>query len=386
MVLQPNTVRFQKFNETLKLILPQLQHISVRPSLTNRDLVEIIVWPTAKESTRIDLALPLSECGTGIGQVLAILYVVLNEMGDTIIIDEPQSFLHPGATRKLIEFLRARAKQQIIVATHSATVINAASPETITVTKLKGGETQFEQLDSRQATTLQLCLAEIGARLGDVFGAENILWVEGPTEVLCFPLILEKLEGKALMGTAIVGLRQVGDLQGRDAKRVLEIYHNLSKSGSLIPPDVGFVFDKECRSGAEQEELDKLGDGRVRFLPRRMFENYLLNPAAIASVLNTADETRTVPTTAPEIQALLNQKRADKSYYCAQRIPATDAEWIMEIDGARVVRELFNAATETRVAYDKVRHAPLLTQWLIANASTELQEVAKFLIHVLDQK
>jgi energy-coupling factor transporter ATP-binding protein EcfA2 len=283
--------------------------------------VEIVVWPTAKESTRIDLAQPLSECGTGIGQVLAILYVVLNEAGDTIIIDEPQSFLHPGATRKLVEFLRIKTKQQIIIATHSATVINAASPETITITKQNGGETQFEKLDSRQAATLQLCLADIGAKLGDVFGADNILWVEGATEVLCFPPILEKLKGKALMGTAIVGVRQVGDFEGKDAKRVLEIHRDLSKGGSLIPPAVAFIFDRECKTHEEQKELNILGNDRVRFLPRRMFENYILSRGAICAVVNQIEGFRTTKILEAEIQALSKRIARTRSISASRQCP-----------------------------------------------------------------
>jgi len=383
MVMQANTTRFQQFNDALKSILPQIQHVSVRPSLADRNLVEILVWPTAKESTRIDLAQPLSECGTGIGQVLAVLYVVLNEAGDTIIVDEPQSFLHPGATRKLVEFLRTKSKQQIIIATHSATVINAASPETITITTQKDGETQFEQLDSRQASTLQLCLADIGAQLGDVFGADNILWVEGSTEVLCFPPLLEKLKKRPLMGTAIVGVRQVGDFESKDARRVLEIYRNLSKCGSLIPPAIGFVFDRECRSDQEQRELNKLGDGQVRFLRRRMYENYLLLPTGISAVVNQIEGFRATAVPEDEIRGFIEARKKDKRYFCRQTLPLDESKWIQEIDGASLLADLFKTLSETRVEYDKVEHAPLLTKWLLENAPGELEELASFLVEIL---
>jgi len=55
---------------------------------------------------------PLSESGTGVGQVLAILYVVFtSEYPRTIVIDEPQSFLHPGAVRKLFEARRVQVPE-----------------------------------------------------------------------------------------------------------------------------------------------------------------------------------------------------------------------------------------------------------------------------------
>jgi predicted ATPase len=45
--------------------------------------------------------------------VLAILYVVMtSNHPQTIIIDEPQSFLHPGAVKKLIEVLKQYPQHQ----------------------------------------------------------------------------------------------------------------------------------------------------------------------------------------------------------------------------------------------------------------------------------
>jgi hypothetical protein len=63
-ILQANTQRFAKFNELLRSILPQIQQVSVRPSSHPASHVEIIVWNRRKDAERIDLALPLSECGT----------------------------------------------------------------------------------------------------------------------------------------------------------------------------------------------------------------------------------------------------------------------------------------------------------------------------------
>lgn len=383
-ILQANTHRFGQFNSLLKAILPQIHHVSIRPSLRSAESVEIIVWTTQKESERIDLALPLSECGTGIGQVMAILYVVLSpEIAEIIIIDEPQSFLHPGAARKLIEILKIHAKQQIIIATHSATIISAASPETITIAKQSDGATSLEELDAREAKTLQTCLAEIGARLGDIFGSDNVLWVEGQTEVLCFPLILNRIANKALMGTAIVGVRQVGDLEGRDAKRVLEIYGSVSRSASLIPPAVGFVFDRECRSPSQQRELNCLGKNLVTFLPRRMYENYLLYPRAIAGVTNAIEGFRPTPITEREIQILIDAKRSVGDYFCSRELPTDPVDWIREIDAARVLKEIFTTLSETRVPFDKVKHSLALTEWIIDNARDELSEIAGLLSKVL---
>ena len=60
---------------------------------------------------------------------------------------------------------------------------------------------------------------------------------------------------RSLMGTEILGIRQTGDLEGRDAKRVFEIYRSLTKGASLLPPAIAFILDEECRDEEAKREL-----------------------------------------------------------------------------------------------------------------------------------
>ena len=74
------------------------------------NIAVIKLWHIKQETDREDLAFPISESGTGVGQVLAMLFVALNsKYPRSIIIDEPQSFLHPSALRKLLEILKDSA-------------------------------------------------------------------------------------------------------------------------------------------------------------------------------------------------------------------------------------------------------------------------------------
>ena len=97
-----NPPRFRKLSSLVRQVFPHVNEVTV--ARTNAANVEIQVWTTDPSRGRPDLAIPLAECGTGIGQVLAILYVVVNsDFPQVIAIDEPQSFLHPGAVRRLIQ-------------------------------------------------------------------------------------------------------------------------------------------------------------------------------------------------------------------------------------------------------------------------------------------
>ncbi|MBI1881796.1 MAG: AAA family ATPase [Chloroflexi bacterium] len=312
--LQSNVIRFRRFNEFVTIIFPQIKQISVLPIENNR--VRILVWTIDPNQERSDLAMPLSESGTGIGQVLAILYVVItSDYPRTIVIDEPQSFLHPGAVRKLFDILKQHPQHQYIVTTHSPTAVTATDPKTIFLLRKGEVESTIEVVDVAETQRLRLFLSEIGARLSDVFGADDILWVEGCTEELCFPLILLRIADQPLLGTAIIGVKQTGDFEGKLSRTIFEIYKRLSEGRGLLPPAIGFIFDKEGRTEREREDLVRESQGTVVFTPRRMYENYLLNPQAIASVISRIEEFRDSEVTTEEVEEWLQNKRWDKKYF-----------------------------------------------------------------------
>jgi predicted ATPase len=122
-----NPHRFEQFNRHVTSIFPSVKKISVVP--VNNVLVEICVWIVDPKSERHDLAIKLEETGTGVGQVLAILYVAMTLPRSVIIIDEPNSFLHPGAAKKLIRILK-EYEHQYIISTHSSELIAVCDPST----------------------------------------------------------------------------------------------------------------------------------------------------------------------------------------------------------------------------------------------------------------
>jgi ABC-type lipoprotein export system ATPase subunit len=254
---------YERFNQYVSTIFPQFGLVSTRileKQIRQGPNLEILIWPTKSlESGREDLVFSLSDCGTGIGQVLAILYgVVTAPQSRPIVIDEPQSYLHPGAAKKLIEILKEFPQHQYFITTHSAEIIAAANPSTIVKLRYEDGETQASTMNAGDIREQRSLLAELGVSLSDVFGADSILWVEGPTEEQCFPLILSKLAPKLLTGTKIVSIKNTGDLLGKKAHFadvMFDLYKRISGGNNLYPPAVGFVFDKECLSDSDIEAL-----------------------------------------------------------------------------------------------------------------------------------
>jgi len=106
-----NPPRYERFLSYVRDVFPQIHRITVPPLSTNE--ARVLVWTQNADLERNDLAIPLNESGTGIGQVLAMLYVLVwSDSPRVILIDEPQSFLHPSAIRKLLEIFAAHPMHQ----------------------------------------------------------------------------------------------------------------------------------------------------------------------------------------------------------------------------------------------------------------------------------
>jgi len=334
---------------------------------------------------RHDLAIPLIESGTGIGQVLSILYVVFtSEHPRVLLIDEPQSFLHPGAARKLIEVLKRFPKHQYIIGTHSASVVAASDAQEVLILRCEDGQSSIEVANTSDNQTMQSFLQEVGAKLSDVFGMDRVIWVEGPTEEKAFPLLLEKIN-KSLPGTAIIGIRNTGDLEGRDARKVFEIYRNLTGKASVLPPVVAFILDSESRNVAEKKEISTLSEGKASFLPRRTFENYLLNPDAICAVLNQIENfSESGPVTQDQVMKHLAAALIDVQYWQPYPVPESPNLEAAEVNGAKLLRSLFTSLSGTRVPYRKTEHSVSLFKWILENDFGKLGELVSFLTPILD--
>src|SRR5262249_40559530 len=118
--------RFAEFMGLVRDVFPHIQQIRVPPIDSTQ--ARIYIGTIEPSKGREDLDIPLATSGTGIGQVLAMLYVVFtSDYPRIILIDEPQSFLHPGAIYQLVDILKTKFPQhQYILTTHSPAVVAAA--------------------------------------------------------------------------------------------------------------------------------------------------------------------------------------------------------------------------------------------------------------------
>ena len=264
--LPKNASAHELYTSYVREVFPSIYRVVAAPSGPNTAQITVIMNDFHSGDPSPGVEVPLDDSGTGISQVLAILYVVVTAPAPRIIvIDEPNSFLHPGAAKKLLAILK-RMPHQYIVTTHSPEIINSADPDILHLVKWDGLATSVETSDRGSLKHQRQILQELDIRLSDVFGADNILWVEGPTEAACFPLLLQYLK-LHYAGTAILSLVAPDDLTGRKARSALawEVYERLSNGSGLLPPALVFSFDREQRTEIQIEDLKRRSKGKARF-------------------------------------------------------------------------------------------------------------------------
>ena len=239
----------------------------------------------------------------------------------------------------------------------------------------------MRHLNSDDAEHLRAYLDEIGASFADVYGADNILWVEGQTEEKCFLLIIEHLLKHSLMGTVVKAAIATGDFETKHAERFFDMYHRLSSAQSLIPVPVGFIFDSEGRTNSQKVDLQRRAKnvlqnlGRptsvdvVHFTRLRMYENYLLEAPAVTAVLN-ATEGHTETIAEKDVEACIARCLEDPSFYK----PLDKSGGIGSIHGERVLREVFKRIAN--LEYRKTTHSVELTEWLIEHDPEKLRDLA----------
>jgi hypothetical protein len=228
-------------------------------------------------------------------------------------------------------------------------------------------------------------LGVIGSRLADVFGYDRVLWVEGDTEEICFPIILRELTDQPLLGTAILRVQQTGDFNRRDAKNVIAIYERLSQlEGGLVPPVIGFIFDKEDRSQKEMDDLKRQSHNRVHFTPKRLYESYLLNPSAIAAVANSIKGFSRRKINEQRVRQWIDEHKREAKYYRPLKFPTANEEtWTDSVHGALLLSDLFSELSKGLVQFDKKEHSPMLTEWVVKNAPEDLREISQLLVKAL---
>ncbi len=375
--LRKNRRQYDTYVELVQSVLPQVADIGVAPYPGGGGNVEIQIYNAKTDDPR--MGIPLNDCGTGVAQVMAILYVIHTYKSAVIVIDEPNTFLHPAATKCLMRIMRQRTNFQFVVTSHSAEVIAALGPEHVLDVRWnhENGHTQIISREARSLATKRALMSNLGISFADVFGSDKIIWTEGATEAACFDLLLDASDDARPQGLTFLAMPFASKSDQKNKSDVIEFFAVLtrvSEGAALWPSSTWFSFDPERRTSAQLTEIDKLSGDRTTFLPRRTYENYLLHPTALAALLARLDKDGVYSAETVEDWIAANKGTHRKG-------ATTSADFDIEGDAASLLKAMFSALSETRAQYGKVEHGAWLTEWLLKNDKPFVRELIQ---HVAD--
>jgi predicted ATPase len=352
---------FDQLNSYIHRIFPTIYSVGAVPNSSG--IFELKVHTVPSHRRRSDLAVSMDRVGTGVSNAIAMLYVALTSHSPRIILlEEPNSFLHPRALRELLAILaEAGSRHQFFVTTHSSDVLRIIPTSSVTLLEHNGVQTSVRQTTKRDLNVFRAGLLDLGIRLTDLHGCDRVLWVEGETEEAIFPRILSHFFPESAQGVATLRLHATGDFEARKyrAEKVAEIYRRLSTATFLAPPMVAITLDREGKQPNEIERLEREGNGVLHFLPKPMLEDYLLISEAISAVLKTEFE-KNVSTEI--IEQALAKAASDPINSINPKNPHGSP-----VHAAKVLQSIFVEFGGDGALYDKTSHGPMLAEWILAN-------------------
>jgi predicted ATP-dependent endonuclease of OLD family len=203
--------------------------------------------------------------------------------GSILLIDDPEVHLHPQAVRRLREIIERCARdqrKQFILATHSLTMIDAVPFERIIYVQLENGATQV--LETKNYRDVESLLGAAGVSKSSILAPTRLklaLLVEGRDDAKVWRqfLIKEGVDPSQEPIEIIPGKNSGG------REEVLASCDLLSR--------IGHPYYAVLDQDAEQTVREKfhklrLREQNLRFLSKGEIEDYLVDPTAIAALLN----------------------------------------------------------------------------------------------------
>ncbi|MBV9070145.1 MAG: AAA family ATPase [Acidobacteria bacterium] len=130
---------------------------------------------------------PAVSCGLGLQDLLILLYFILVDQQPLLLIEEPESHMHPDMQRRLLTFVRDETDKQLFVTTHSNVFLNNALVDRVFFT------TFGSKIVVDDATSTASILDDLGYAVTDNLVSDLVVLVEGPSDVPVLEELFRKL-------------------------------------------------------------------------------------------------------------------------------------------------------------------------------------------------
>jgi hypothetical protein len=252
------TPQYERLQAVMVGMFPELELLLTPPTANNEMALSV-------RDKYANTTISLNDAGTGLARLLHIIACVLMfEPGRIFLIDEPTTHLHPGSEKALAAFFREHDEHSYVIGTHSPALISAIRPDHTWLTVRDERGIVVEPALNDPASRRHV-FEELGSSPGDVAVAERLLFVEGPTDVDVYPIILEKLGWNAAAYN-----RELIQLDGAGAVEPLQQAINRVEQ----------VLNVRYLIYLDGDKAGKVKGKRIKFLPVPDLERLLLRDAA----------------------------------------------------------------------------------------------------------
>jgi len=251
-----------------------------------------------------DFVAEVADMGHGLQMWLQTMwFLTLSAGAPTMILDEPDVYMHADLQRRIIRFLRSR-HEQVIVTTHSVEIMSEVEPEEILVIDKGRPESSF----AGSIPVVQRAISQFGSvhniHLARLLNARKFLLLEGKDlkflkvfQDILFPDSARPLRGlpqlsiggwtgwKLAIGSSLAFKNSLGE--------TIRTY-------CILDSD----FHSQTQVEARYREAVQHGIDLHIWLKKEI-ENYLLSPSVISRVITKGGGRRTSLPTQEEIQAVI---------------------------------------------------------------------------------
>lgn len=212
--------------------------------------------------------------------------------GGVLIVDEPETHLHPGLQEALLDLLSTSAERtQIWLLTHSPNLVRAAKDSAV-LHLLAASDTKDDQIRRSSDQTHRDLLGDLGVHPSEIQESSFLVIVEGQSD----RDLLRVIFPSALVRSAIIpasGVRSVEEI-----------------SANLADQDVAFIAvrDRDLLTDDQVSDLES-GDSKLFVWPGRTIESEFLSPELLLAVAARSNPDRTLDDVTEKLYELAEQQR-----------------------------------------------------------------------------
>lgn len=261
-----------------------------RPTANPLDLSGTEITVTAGDGVTHQLA------GLSSGEIeflsLAIHFQRVASEGGVLVVDEPETHLHPGLQQALLDLLHASSERaQIWLLTHSPNLVRTAADSAV-LHLLAASEAEGNQIQRSSDQVHRDLLGDLGVHPSEVQQSSLLVIVEGKSD----QALLRRIFPSKLARSAIIPASGVHSVE--------EISRQLADQDSSHVA----IRDRDLLTPEEIEDLES-NDARLFIWPSRTIESELLSFDLLHFVTSRSNPNRTEDEVRQKLRELADEQR-----------------------------------------------------------------------------